>query len=123
MPIVERPDPDFQSTERQSITMPVSWWARVDAVGKARGADRFSVLIQLTRHSLDMGSAPETPPSSELKGTKKTNSVYLAGRRWTQLQEEMERRGLSLNKVFQSHLLRALAAEESDIASERKPKR
>jgi hypothetical protein len=120
---VQKPDPDFLETERQSITLPVSWWSRLDAVAKARGADRFSVVIQLLRWSIDQTESPPTVGSAELKDPKKTNSVYLAARRWLQLREEMERRGWSLNKTFQAHLLRGLSAEEADIASERRPKR
>jgi hypothetical protein len=123
VPIIQPPDPDLFETESRSVTLPVSWWVRLEAAGKARGADRFSAVIQLMRWTLDQPQGPPTVMSAELKGPKKTNSVYLAARRWAQLREEMERRGWSLNTTFQAHLLRALSAEEADIASERRPKR
>lgn len=118
---VKPPDPDFADTIRESITLPESWWERLEAVAKARETDRFGTIIQLTRWSLDLGDSPAQPEGSDLKGVKRTNSVYLSRKRWEQMRAEMKRRGLSLNKVFQSHLYRALVGEEADIAAERKP--
>jgi hypothetical protein len=131
--IVRAPDPDFKDTKRRSITLPLSWWDRIDRIAEAATTpesvcDRFAATIQLVRWSLDLGDDPPTPSAADLEGQKETRPVYLAAPRWAQVEEEKQRRGLSLNKIFQAHVWRALVAEESEAPvkradSPRKPKR
>lgn len=120
---VKNKDPDFRDTVGRSVTLPVDWWERIEAVAKARETDDYSARIQLVCSSLDEAGFPPTPPKAEIEGEKRTSTVLLAARRWEQLSKESDARGLSLNKVFQSHLFRALVDEEAEIAAERKTKR
>lgn len=122
--ILKRDDPDFKGTERRSITLPPSWLDRADAVGEAIGCDRFSSLIQWIRWSVELADPPPLPEGTGIRGPRKqTISVYLPPRLWKAIEEEAELRGESVNRVFQAHLLRALAFEEADNASARKAKR
>jgi hypothetical protein len=123
MGIVKPPDPDFTDTKGKSVTLPTGWYERVDAVAKSSGSNRYGTFIQLMRWSLDQAEQAPTPPAAEVRGDKETASVSLSLSRWEQLAQESEDRGLSLNKVFQSHLFRALVAEEKAISQERKARR
>jgi hypothetical protein len=123
VPILQTPDPDFEDLVKGSVTVPESWWDRLDVVAKRQKLGRSSAVIQLVRWSLDKGDVPPYPEGPNTKGPKATTSVHLSAGRWSQIDAEAETRGLSRNKVFQAHLLRALLVEESNPAPERKSRR
>lgn len=132
--LVRAQDRDYRDLKGESITMPVVWHERIEASAARATAkyeiecDRFDVTTQLVRWSLEQaeGVAPQ-PEGIELAGPKRTTSMTLSRRLWGLLRAEAERRGLSLNRAFQCHLLRGLKADEAadgvTVPAPRKPKR
>lgn len=125
---IKAPSADMVKRQRRSITIPDSWWGRLDALAEHHSrpdapVDRDLAMVQIVCGSLDDGGDPPTPPADALEGGGETASVYLTARRWAQMEEEKRRRGLSLNKIFQAHYYRGLLAEEAELTGRKPSKR
>lgn len=124
MAVVEPTGPDFLDLEKEQVRIPESWWERIDAAAAYKRKDRFSAMVYMVCWSLDKGDRVPLAEGAELRDWK-ASSAKLTRQRWKQIDAEADSRGERRNRIFQSHLLRGLAAEEADIAAlktaEKKP--
>lgn len=108
MPHIQPTDLDMRDTERGVMRLPKSWWATLDEMGRETKCDRSYLIVQLVRWSLDQPETAPIPEGPELRKNLKQDNVRFTRGRWSQIEEEAKRRGLSENKVLQAHLKRAM---------------